>query len=37
MEGRGSQWAEAVLIVDFDESHGQVVQHVFPEGLVKFV
>lgn len=25
-----SVWAEAVLIVDFDESHGQVIQHLHP-------
>jgi hypothetical protein len=29
-----TQWAEAVLIVAFDESHGQVVQHVHPPDAV---
>jgi hypothetical protein len=31
---RTNPWALALLIVDFDESHGQVIQHVHPMGAV---
>ena len=30
-----NHWVVAVLVIDFDESHGQIVQHVHPNDVVR--